>query len=103
MWNPFGKDSLGLTPGDWFKLWLRRDDMFSKLSSRKLWATVAAAAIAAFGGGLGIPEAAIHQIVQLVTVYIIGQAVVDTGTVVSKPKGASPAPATTQNVEVHLP
>ena len=82
----FGKDSLGLSAGDWFKLWLRRDDMLGKLSSRKLWATVTAAALAAFGGGLGIPESALHQIVQLVTVYIIGQSVVDTGTAVVKPK-----------------
>ena len=85
----FGKDSLGLSTGDWFKLWLRRDDMLGKLSSRKLWATVAAAAIAAFGGGLSIPESAIHQIVQLVTVYIIGQSVVDTGTAVTKPKNGT--------------
>ena len=75
--NPMKKDSLGLSVNDWFKLWLRRDDVVSKLTSRKLWATVVAATIAAFGQGIGLPEGAITTIVGLVTKYILAQAAVD--------------------------
>jgi len=49
----------------------------SKLTSRKLWAAVAAAALAALADQLGLDAQAVDQVVQLASVYIGGQGVVD--------------------------
>lgn len=58
--------------------------MFEKLKSRKLWATVAASAFAAFGGSMGIPEAVVAKVTMLVMAYVGGQSVVDAATAVAK-------------------
>ena len=51
--------------------------MIEKLKSRKLWATVVAGALAILGGQLGIDNELANHLIQLVMVYISGQAVVD--------------------------
>ncbi len=51
--------------------------MIEKLKSRKLWATVIAAALAALGGQLGVSHDLIENIVQLVMAYVIGQGIAD--------------------------
>lgn len=82
--NPWGRDKFGFTNWDYLSLFNRREELFSKLSSRKLWATVAAATLSVFGQQLGLPPDAIATVVKLVTVYVIGQGVVDAATAVSK-------------------
>jgi hypothetical protein len=68
-----------------FKLWRRREKMFAKLGSRKLWAAVLGAALVALGGQLGIADETTTKIVELVMVYIVGQSVVDaTGAIKGK-------------------
>ena len=51
--------------------------MFSKLKSRKLWATVAGASIMAFGGSMGISDEVTAKIAMLIGAYIAGQSLVD--------------------------
>ena len=51
--------------------------MIEKLKSRKLWATVIAAALATLGGQLGVSQDLIENIVQLVMAYVIGQGIAD--------------------------
>ena len=51
--------------------------MLSKLGSRKLWATVAGAAVIAFGKGLGLDDTQTLSIAGLVAAYIAGQSHVD--------------------------
>lgn len=67
----------------WDKLKLLRfandKTMIDKLKSRKLWATVIGAAVAALGGELGIGEDLVTKIVALVSAYVIGQGIADAG------------------------
>lgn len=60
-----------------FNLYRRREEVFEKLSSRKLWAAVVGATLTAFGGELGMNEDTTTHIVQIVVGYIVGQGVVD--------------------------
>lgn len=74
---PFRRDKLGLTPFDWFQLFLRRDDMLDKLKSRKLWAAVAGSALGTFLAQLGLSELMIGTILSPVIAYILGEAHID--------------------------
>jgi len=58
--------------------------MKEKLASRKLWAAVAGAALVTFGNQLGLAPDMVTTIVNLVMVYIGGQAVVDAAAAVKK-------------------
>lgn len=51
----------------------------SKLKSRKLWAAVAGAALAALGVEIGLPEEAVNGIIAIVVSYIVGQGIADAG------------------------
>lgn len=53
----------------------------SKFKSRKLWATVIAGALTAFGEGLGIDPEAAAWLVKLVMAYVVGQGIADHGKV----------------------
>ena len=52
--------------------------MIAKLQSRKLWATVIAAALATLGSQLGVDSELVNKLIEMVMVYITAQAVVDT-------------------------
>lgn len=60
-----------------YGFWRRRDKVFAKLNSRKLWATVAGAALTALGSELGMSEDTTTKIVALIGAYVLGQAFVD--------------------------
>lgn len=74
---PFRRDKLGMTPTDWFSLWLRRDALLTKLGSRKLWAAVASAGWATFAAQLGMPESVNLAVLGIIATYIGGQSYVD--------------------------
>lgn len=74
---PFRRDKLGMTPTDWFSLWLRRDALLTKLGSRKLWVTVAAAAIITFCGQMGLLPEICDNIVKLAQTYLGAEAAID--------------------------
>ena len=57
----------------------KRNDMFNKLKSRKLWATIAGVLITAFGKELGISPDATAWIAGIVASYVLGQGVADHG------------------------
>lgn len=67
-----------------WKLYRRRDEMFKKLRSRKLWVTVAAVALVSLLNQLGVDDQLTQKIVTLAQTYVIGQGVVDVATVVKK-------------------
>ena len=58
--------------------------MLSKLKSRKLWATVAGAALLTFGSSLGVDDAITAKIVNLLMAYIGGQSIVDAAAAIRK-------------------
>lgn len=51
--------------------------MKEKFLSRKLWAAVIGAALTAFGTNLGVDPGMVDNLVNLLMVYIVGQAGVD--------------------------
>ena len=51
--------------------------MMEKLTSRKLWVAVLGSAATVFAENLGLEGEAIQQIIQVVSVYILGQGAVD--------------------------
>ena len=51
--------------------------MMTKLKSRKLWVTVAVAALMALGQGLGLDPELLDKLLQMGMTYVGGQAVVD--------------------------
>ncbi len=63
-----------------------------RLKSRKLWVTIAAGALVAFGEQFGIvlDDATVLSLVGLVAAYVGGQAVVDRGQVVAEVQSQTP-------------
>ena len=53
--------------------------MFSALKSRKFWAGIAGAAIAAFGSQLGLAPEIVTKVVAIIGTYIVGQGIADAG------------------------
>lgn len=51
--------------------------MMDKFKSRKLWVAVIGGAVTVFAESIGLEAEAANQIVQLVSVYILGQGAVD--------------------------
>jgi hypothetical protein len=68
---------------------LSSTSMNEKLKSRKLWVTVLAAALVSLLSQLGFDDEMIQQIVDLATVYILGEAGLD---VVKVIRGGGPPP-----------
>lgn len=68
-----------LTLWDKLKLWraLKDKDMLNKLKSRKLWVTVAVAALSALLAGLGFDADLIDKIVSMGMTYVAAQGLVD--------------------------
>ncbi len=52
---------------------------FSKLKSRKLWATVIGGVIVTVGSAVGVSENVLHGLVAVVSAYVIGQGIADHG------------------------
>ena len=65
-------------------LYMHKEEIVSKLFSRKLWATVAGAALIALGSQLGLPESVYKDLVTLIMTYIAGQSVVDAAAALKK-------------------
>jgi hypothetical protein len=61
--------------------------MFEKLKSRKLWALVVSAAMAALNSALGspVPDEMMTKLLLLAGTYILGQGAVDTAAALKKP------------------
>ena len=73
-----GMSGLGLKDKwELFKLYRRRSVVLEKLKSRKLWAAVIGGALTVLLTQLGVAEETVHHLVQIVAVYISGQAAVD--------------------------
>lgn len=58
-------------------LYMHKEEIVGKFFSRKLWATVAGAALLTLGQQLGLPETIYKDLVMLLMTYIAGQATVD--------------------------
>ena len=52
---------------------------FKKLKSRKLWAAVVGATLAALGEGIGLSPETVKWIVAIAGSYIVGQGIADAG------------------------
>lgn len=53
--------------------------MWTKLKSRKLWGTVLAAAVTAFGNQLGLDPALTLKLSGIIMLGVVGQAISDSG------------------------
>lgn len=83
-----------LTWWDKLKLWraLKDKDMLNKLKSRKLWVTVAVAALSALLSGLGFENDLIEKIVNMGMTYVAAQGLVDVAAIRLAPQAPSPQP-----------
>jgi hypothetical protein len=68
---------LKLSLWDKLKLVKNHKTMLAKLTSRKLWAALVGAFLAAFGQGLGLDPASVQWAASILVAYILGESHVD--------------------------